>query len=386
MGSHMDSNAPGQFLGYALQVPRALFHLLKGGPGDVICVEVLGDVATLTADSHLTAEEDKSSINCNPLTNKSTDLWKTFYNWMAAIDEGEIIIQKTIFILYSNKKGRPGIVNTFDSATTIEEAKNAISEAKLQLKGVGQDHSIWKYYNFVINQNEERLVELVKNFELQIGSGAGYEEVQSELVRKHLPASQIQFLLKYIAGWLQKELTESIAKKQPARIRWEDFDKQVKIPFDRARRLELIDFTLQDPIDENDIQQQMKIWPCYLQQLDAIDCDVDDTLEAVTDFLKAKVNRDKWIEDEIIDESIATDFQARLISFWSNHQKRIKLTERNLSEKDKGQLLLLDCKNRQEKIRDEQPPSSTIAGTYHALADEPVLGWHPDWQNLFQKQ
>jgi hypothetical protein len=101
--------------------------------------------------------------------------------------------------------------------------------------------------------------------------------------------------------------------------------------------------------------------------------------------LRAKVNRDKWIENEIIDEDIASDFQAKLLLFWGNQKKRIELTERNLSTNEQGHLLLLDCKSRQETIRDMHPPSSTIAGTYHALADEPVLGWHPDWKHLFKK-
>ena len=100
---------------------------------------------------------------------------------------------------------------------------------------------------------------------------------------------------------------------------------------------------------------------------------------------EGKLGRLVRIEDEIIDETVAYDFQRRLISFWSNHKKRIELTEKDLNEKELGQLLLLDCKTRQEKIRDMDPPHSTIAGTYHALADEPVLGWHPNWENLFQK-
>lgn len=54
----MKSNAPGQLLGFSIQFPRALYHLLKSGPKDVVCVEVLGDVASLTADGQLITEED----------------------------------------------------------------------------------------------------------------------------------------------------------------------------------------------------------------------------------------------------------------------------------------------------------------------------------------
>ncbi|MHB8840557.1 MAG: hypothetical protein ACYC56_02005 [Candidatus Aquicultor sp.] len=84
----MKSNAAGQLLGYGMQFPRALLHLLKGSPGDAVCVEVLGDVATIKSDSNVIAEEDKASSTAhNPLTNKSDDLWKTFSNWIQAIND-----------------------------------------------------------------------------------------------------------------------------------------------------------------------------------------------------------------------------------------------------------------------------------------------------------
>jgi hypothetical protein len=381
----LDSNAPGQLLGYALQIPRALVHLLQGGPGDIVWVEFLGDVAKLKPDAQLISEEDKSSISANPLTDKSADLWKTFYNWISAINDSSIDINKTNFILYTNQRGRLGIVNLFHGATTKEESKRAIAEAKEKLKNVDQAHVIWKYYDFVVNEHEELLVEVIRKFELQIGSGAGYDEVQNELTRKHISSKQIPFLIDSISGWLFKKLMEGIANKHPAKIEWEAFDKQIKVLFERIRGKELIDFTLQEPINEQDKQQQMKIGPCYLKQLEAIGCNSDEIIEAVTDFLRAKVNRDKWIEEEIIDEAVASDFQQRLVAFWKNQRKKIELTEHNLNDDEQGQLLLLDCKNRQEKIRGEDPPSSTIAGTYHKLADEPVLGWHPQWKNKFSK-
>lgn len=386
MRFQMDSNAPGPLLGYTIQLPRALVHLLKSGPGDVVCVEVLGDVATLKSDSQLITEEDKSSINSNPLTDRSSDLWKTFYNWIMDIISGKINIQKTTFILYANKSGRSGIVNAFDSATTKKEACSAISKAMEKLKDIDNNHDIWKYYDFAVNKNKNLLKKVIQKFELEIGTGAGYEEIEYELKRQHIHENQIQFFLENISGWLQKEVTTNIAAKQPANIKWEDFHKHFKVLFEQARRLELIDFTLWNPIDESVIKQEMKIRPRYLKQLEAIDCTVDDTLEAVSDFLRAEVNRFKWIESEIIDETIADDFQERLLTFWKNSKKRIKLTQSNLNEIDQGQLLLLECKNRDEKIRDVSPPTVTITGTYHALANKPVLGWHPNWVNLFNNK
>jgi len=109
----------------------------------------------------------------------------------------------------------------------------------------------------------------------------------------------------------------------------------------------------------------------------------EELLPEISDYLRADVNRQRWIADEIIDEDVALDFEARLTKFWENQRKRIQLTQKTLGEIDQGQLLLIDCKLRQEMIRDMVPPSSTIAGTYHALADELTLGWHPKWETHF---
>lgn len=381
----MSYNAPGQFLGYVLQVPRALFHLLAGGPGDVVCVEVHGDVSSLEEDDKIKTEEDKSSVNSNPLTNKSTDLWKTFHNWIVALKNDELKIKSTSFILYTNKAGRPGIVNKFDSAKTKEEAQNAIDKAKDLLKEIKPDHEIWEYYNYVMNENEEQLVEVIQKFDLQVGSSSGFKEVDKELVKKHIDSKLVDSIRNSLLGWILDQLTHRIANKQLAKITWEDFDKYIKVTFHRLRSNDLLDFTLIEPITEEEIEGQLKIKPFYLKQLDAIELDSDDNIKAVSDFLRAKVNREKWIESGIMDEYVAREFQEKLCDFWGNEKKRIEITELSKDVKDKGKLLYLGCMQRQQMIRDVDPPAATISGTYHALADEPVLGWHLDWEDLFLK-
>jgi hypothetical protein len=382
----MKSNAPGQLLGYTLQLPRALYHLLRCGPGDVVCVEVLGDVSTHTSDSNVITEEDKSSIVGNPLTDRSTDLWKTFSNWIEAINNGDLDVRKTKFILYCNQSGRRSIVDEFSSAQNQPDAQKAIDYAKIKLNDIGAEHDIWKYYDNVINQHETLLLDVVERFELQVGNNAGYDEVRYEIQRKHVPDTQIEFLMDKLSGWLQKEISEKIAARKQAVVSWEEFNHQFLVLIERIRKRELIDFTLEYPPSNEEVQKHVKTHPCYLKQLDIIGSSDDELIKAVIDFLKANVNRQNWIECEIIDEDIASDFESKLSTFWKNQRKRIKLTESKLSEDEQGQLLYTDCKSRQETIRGMSPPESTIAGTYHTLANEPVLGWHPNWEKSFSKQ
>ncbi|UAY55982.1 hypothetical protein [Arachidicoccus terrestris] len=102
----MISNAPAQILEYAVQFPRALLRLLKAGSSDAISVEVVDDVANRKADGSTFFEEDKISTVGNPLTGRSTGQWKTFYNWLKAIHDGNIDLNKAHFFLYTNRSGR----------------------------------------------------------------------------------------------------------------------------------------------------------------------------------------------------------------------------------------------------------------------------------------
>lgn len=381
----MKSNAAGQFLGYTLQLPRALYHLLSCSPGDSVLVEVLGDVATLKTDQSLVTEEDKSSVVGNPLTNKSTDLWKTFYNWTKAVNDGEIVVGNTIFILYCNKSGKPGIVGQFSSAKNIDAVKTAIEDAKKKLSDIDKGHDIWKFYDYVINENENILFNIIERFELQIGEGASYDELREELRKKHIATSQLEFVLHKLSGWLQEYILAKIVANEKAIVSWEEIDHQFKVLFDRSRRRELIDFALEYPPEAEAIDSQIKTRPTYIKQLDIIGISDDDVVRAVSDYLRADINRGKWIEAEIIDEDIARDFESKLNAYWGNQRRRIEITESGLSEKDRGQLLYSDCMSRSETIRDMSPPDSTISGTYHALAGHSLLGWHPDWKKVLEK-
>lgn len=380
----MESNAPGQLLGYALQFPRALFHLLQCGPGEAVCVEVLGDVAKFSLDE-ITTEEDKSSLVANPLTNLSTDLWKTFSNWVNAVKNSHLT-EATKFILYSNKKGRAGIVNQFNDATTSQMADDAIAFAKEKLKKISNTHPVWEYYSNCIS-NDAIFRKIIQNFELRLSEdgGVGFVEVRKEIEKKFVSPSQVEFFLENLSGWVQKEIMSKIYANEPAVITFEVFRTQFVPLFERVQKRELIDFTLQDLPGKEDLKAAIKIRPSYVRQLDKIGISEDEILESVADYMRAKVNRDKWIELELIDEDTAGDFEDRLHKFWKNQSNKNDIIYNSYSAEAKGKILLSECKSRSEPIRDMTPPSTTIAGTYHALADVPSLGWHPDWEAEFKK-
>ncbi|RLA48086.1 MAG: hypothetical protein DRR06_00625 [Gammaproteobacteria bacterium] len=379
----MNSDAPGQLLGYTIQFPRALLHLLRAGPGDVVGVEVLGDVSTKRFDGTAISEEDKSSIRGNPVTDKSENLWKTFYNWARSIEQGDLEVARTSFILFANKSGRRGLVDDFHEVKDITSAEVVIGRVRAQLEPLAKEHPIWSYYDYLINHNSHLFGEILVRFELEVDEGALSDQIARTLQTMHVPERQIGFLIESVSGWLVGTLLERIAGGNSGLVSWDEFNQKFITLFSRARSRELIDVSVNQPPKGTEIQAHLESQPTYLEQLDIIGLTEDRKIEAITDYLRANVNRHNWIENGILDEQCAVDFERKLSRFWANERRGFELTRTELSSIHRGELLYLACMSRQETLRDMVPPECTIPGTYHALADEPVLGWHADWKAHF---
>ena len=111
--------APGQLLGYALQLPRALCRLMQVGPGGAVGVEVLGDVTVYFPDGSVVDEEDKSGTTRNPLADRSASLWKTFRNWISCISDGALTVDASHFVLYCNQRGNRALVDDLDCPVSV---------------------------------------------------------------------------------------------------------------------------------------------------------------------------------------------------------------------------------------------------------------------------
>ena len=78
------------------------------------------------------------------------------------------------------------------------------------------------------------------------------------------------------------------------------------------------------------------------------------------------------------------DFQARLQSFYITQRKQVSLIHSNRPPEVQGQILLGECKKRNESLNEMTPPDKTISGTYHFLANQRIVGWHPQWENILK--
>lgn len=49
---------------------------------------------------------------------------------------------------------------------------------------------------------------------------------------------------------------------------------------------------------------------------------------------------------------------------------------------ERGQLLLADCGTHQQRLQGLEVPAFFTPGSFHALAEEKTVGWHPEYEIL----
>lgn len=98
------ASAPGQYYGYSIQPTRQCLRLLLAPAGSIVAREVLDDVDVAQPDNNVTAEQVKSGLATNPISDWSIDLWKTFANWIDVVEKGFLDLSRTSFHLYVVQK------------------------------------------------------------------------------------------------------------------------------------------------------------------------------------------------------------------------------------------------------------------------------------------
>ena len=87
-------------------------------------------MAVEDASGEVEAIQLKSASKTNPISNRSVDLWKTIGNWIRAVENKELRVERTIFHLRLGRKRSGAICESFAKASTPLGAGAAVEKAK----------------------------------------------------------------------------------------------------------------------------------------------------------------------------------------------------------------------------------------------------------------
>ena len=379
--SRKSSHVPAQALGYFLQPLRLLQLLLKAPAGSFVSLEVFEDVGVKAAAGDKIASQVKAGQVKNPLADKSPEFWKTLANWCDAIDRGELDPQRTIFEIYVAKPRKGKVATLFQAAQSLEEAKHALTAARKSLlhKPVrGAKRAPTESEAYAAKALDHRaLPSLIQRFRITTATINPLADLRPLVAAKWVRPESFDLVIQHAHGWLKEKIDALLLAKKPASISVNEFHAEMMSFLPRCDFRTMVSSMAGLPSGEQVAAERVRT---YVRQLEIIDLDEESTLHSINEYLRASVTRTKLAEQCIVHDESFTEYVESLTTFWRNKKRHNALVYAQRSPQDLGQLLLSDCCLHQQKLQGLDMPSYFTPGSYHALADEQTVGWHPDYQ------
>jgi hypothetical protein len=361
--------------------------LLDAPSGSAVSLEVFEDVGTESADGHRVAEQVKSTFDGNPVSDRSVDLWKTISNWVDAVRDGELQIGKASFEIHVSRPVTGEIVRSFSEATSLRDAQAALRRAKDKLWGEAPQYSgrakvsdgIRGYLENVFDADETLTCGIIEAFSLSCGSGDEHADLESKIGEKFIAPEFRSDVLLHALGWVKSKTDRLVGEQKPAIVSCDEFHHEVTTYLRKIAYRGILESFTRDP-NQQEIETHLRLRD-YVRQLELIDCDDDEKLDAVRDFLLASVNRTHWSEQGLIHDSSFDDFEENLVRTWKNNRRATHVEAAEHDDINKGRLLYSKCSAHQAKLEGFDVPPHFTPGSFHALSDEGTVGWHPEYKN-----
>ena len=92
-----------------------------------------------------------------------------------------------------------------------------------------------------------------------------------------------------------------------------------------------------------------------------------------------------WSKSGDVHEDSFADLDERLDRTWRNHKLTVDVDAAAKPQVQRGQLLYARCMTYATPVQGMETPPYFIPGCFHRLADDLVVGWHPDYRALLEQ-
>jgi hypothetical protein len=379
------TEVPGQALGYGLQYTRLLHLLLVAPEGSFCSMEFLDDVAQEDAQG-VKLIQSKSALTANPVADRAKSLWKTLSNWIALAGAAGCDPDRTLFEIYVSRPVTGTLVEAFAAASTPEAAKAAVAKARAELWGdapacakrSGIAAEIAPYVEHVFDADQDLVARVIKNFRLTCGSGSPQADIETILKSHPISQSKVRDIADHMCGIVKRRADEMLEVGKPAVIGRDEFQVWYGAYVRKIDRETVLRSRAKAPSEEESKGHLPRV---FVQQLDLIGMTFEDQLEAVSNYLMAAADRTDWALSGEVDRTSFDDLDAALKKNWKNKRLACKVANGGKPQDEQGQALYADCMQVNVRLQAMDPPEHFIPGCFHQLADDLLIGWHPDYLN-----
>lgn len=374
-------------LGYAYQVRcsllYALSHIRHGDAFDV-SIEALDDVAFLTVGGSPTEllQLKHSLKSKSNLTDASPDLWKTLRIWAAAHKASTIGSSTRLFLISTATalKGSAAALlrndqRDIDAALAALNATATSSVNKANTQAYGDWQALTELDRLAILEQ----IEVIDGAPTITSLDADLtQEVWGFTSKENIPA-----FLEYLEGWWFPRVVRHLADTTKS-ISSAEIEGQLEKLREEFQRANL-------PIDEELLKKELDVAlaasyqsQVFVRQLELVSASAPRVGIAIRDYFRAYEQRSRWIRQDLILDMELESYESRLCEEWELAREQLvgAAGSENADEvlKKTGLALLTWAENNIFPIRANVTVPFVSRGSFHMLANEMRVGWHPKFK------
>jgi hypothetical protein len=382
-------NASASMLGYLYQIRYGLFLSLKklsevADPEKFnISIEKLDDVGF---DKEGTPEEllqTKFHGKLGNLTDRSADIWKTIRVWVKAINDGVIEIDKVVLTLVTTQALPKGSVAY---QLSEGEGRDISAALKTMLDIIEESNKTNDMGYKAFKSLSEAQKKVFLNSIYVVGKSDDLLRIRERMqpiARQSVPIVAVDAFINRIEGEWFEWCIQTLSKTPTGVInlgRLQDVIDLIRPQYSHTNLPAEFADALPDVIE---IDSDLRV---FVQQLRLFKAPKVMLEQAVKNYYRAFEQRNKWTVDGLLNPGELGRYDRRLEEQWLEQQSFLELLEDIETEQDKQRYstkLYMVCQNEGViPIRHEFIEGYLSKGSYHILADNLKIGWHPEYLGL----
>jgi hypothetical protein len=372
-------------LGYFYQVRYALALLIRErNPESVISIEKLDDIAFEQAGEPVELLQTKHRIvGTGSLTDSSLDLWKTIRVWVTAARAGLIDLSSVILSLITTGQAPPESA----AASLRSDSRRDPTLALRRLQAAGEasmNEAVRRAYaefQKLSPQEREILVGRIRVLDASPDIRAARNLLERELSYVTRPQF-LTLLCDRLEGWWFSRIIEHL--KDPATVPGIP-EKWVRVQInDLAEQFRLDnlpnDFPMELDLDVSDLSASQRL---FVEQLKLVLVGNERIKRAISDYHRAFEQRSRWVREDLLLDRDLEQYEDRLVREW---QELFLSMQENLQAGVNPEIAGRNLYNqvidmpRHIPIRPSFPDPFVMRGSFHILANDLKVGWHPEFK------
>lgn len=372
------------FLGYFVEAPRALYHIVSDNSVGKVRIENLDDVSVFDYDNKIKKlEQIKYKSPCN-FTDYSKDLWNTLFNWHKRINENRDNLNNDIkFVIYSWDKCEIGdLANSFLNIKINNNFSEIWNQQENYFKNKDDTNEIKKYFD-ELNKDKDLIKYILNAFYIEqpnISSTKDFENMLEDSYGDTFkPIDKFNIYIKGRFG-IYLENPE-LKEKSLIEITRKQFDFY-KDRYDRIQSYDLLDSI-------NIEQQKVENLKSSLmaKQLEAVSLN-DSVNTAIEDYVAWDTLCTDCLSNGYLNELDIRQVYAEAKTEWAENRNCLSIKNK---EYNGAELYYECCKEtiKPKYLTIQGSAKRVTRGVYNTMANNPIqspysIGWHCKYEEIFR--